>query len=64
MVKCYRCPYTNKSKRKYGYTIHCGLEPTNMDVTYYCSEKHKDEDNDLCPFINGKEFLKNKEDKK
>ena len=46
---------SSKSKRKYGYTIHCNLEPTNMDVTYYCSEKHKDEDNDLCPLINRKE---------
>lgn len=23
-----------------------------MDVTYYCFEKHKDEDNELCPFVN------------
>ena len=51
MIKCYRCPYTNKIKRKYGYTIHCGLESTNMAITYYCSEKHKDEDNELCPLI-------------
>ena len=52
MAECYRCPYTNKLKRKYGYTIHCNLEPTNMDVTYYCSEKHKGKDNKLCPFVN------------
>ena len=39
-------------KRKYGSTIHCNLEPTNMDVTYYCFEEHKNENNELCPFVN------------
>lgn len=52
MAECYRCPYTSRSKRKYGSTIHCNLEPTNMDVTYYCFEKHKNENNELCPFVN------------
>ena len=52
MAECYRCPYTSKSKRKYGYTIRCNLEPTNMDVTYYCYEKYKNENNELCPFVN------------
>lgn len=52
MAECHRCPYTSRSKRKYGSTIHCNLEPTNMDVTYFCFVKHKDEDNELCPFVN------------
>ena len=52
MAECYRCPYTTKSQRKYGATIHCNLEPTNMDVTYFCFENRKDEDNKLCPFVN------------
>ena len=52
MAECYRCPYTSRIERKYGSTIHCNLEPTNMDVTYYCFEKHKNENNELCPFVN------------
>ena len=52
MAECYRCPYTSRFKRKYGSTIHCNLEPTNMDVTYYCFEEHKNENNELCPFMN------------
>ena len=23
-----------------------------MDITYYCFEKHKDENNELCPLVN------------
>jgi hypothetical protein len=52
MAECYRCPYTEKIKRKYGSTIHCILEPSNLDVTYFCSYKHKTEENALCPFVN------------
>lgn len=52
MAECYRCPYTTKIPRKYGVTTHCNLEPTNMDVSYFCRDKHKDEDNALCSFVN------------
>lgn len=52
MAECHRCPYASLTNRTYGATNHCTLEPTNMDVTYYCFEKHKDEDNMLCPFVN------------
>lgn len=52
MAECYRCPYTKKIERKYGSTIHCRLEPTNLDVTYFCNYKHKTEENTLCPFAN------------
>lgn len=51
MAECYRCPYTTKVERKYGVTTHCNLEPTNMDVTYYCTDRHKDKTNSLCPFV-------------
>lgn len=51
MAECYRCPYTTKVERKFGSTTHCNLEITEMDVTYYCSDKHKDENNSLCPFV-------------
>lgn len=52
MAECHRCPYTTEIERAYGYTVHCNLEPTNMDVSYYCREIHHDETNKLCPFIN------------
>lgn len=52
MAECYRCPYTTKVKRKYGFTVHCNLEPTNMDVTYHCYDRHREEPNNLCPFTN------------
>ena len=52
MAECYRCPYTTKTQRKFGVTTSCNLEPTNMDVTYYCHEMYKDKDNELCPFVN------------
>lgn len=52
MAECYRCPYTIKKERKFGATIHCSLEPSHFDVTYYCHEKHKEENNLLCPFAN------------
>ncbi|AXF52452.1 MAG: hypothetical protein [Caudoviricetes sp.] len=52
MAYCKKCPYTTKIKRKYGETIHCKLEPTNMDVSYYCSDKRDNEENLLCPFLN------------
>ena len=51
MAECYRCPYTDKVQRKFGVTTHCKLEPTNMDVSFYCHERHKDRENTLCPFI-------------
>lgn len=51
MAECHRCPYTIVIRRKYGYTVHCTLEPTHMDVTYYCRERHLDETNELCPFV-------------
>lgn len=51
MAECYRCPYTTKRQHKFGTTMHCDLEPTNMDVSYYCMNGHKDENNSLCPFI-------------
>lgn len=56
MAECYRCPYTTKVERKFGSTTHCNLEITEMDVTYYCSDKHKDENNSLCPFVQELEF--------
>lgn len=52
MAECWRCPYTTRTKRVYGYTCSCNLEPTNMDVTYYCRDSHRDEVNNLCPFEN------------
>lgn len=52
MAECWRCSYTGKIQRKFGITTHCNLEPTHMDVSYYCNEKYKDEENSLCPFIN------------
>ena len=52
MAECYRCPYTEKIKRKYGTTTHCRLELTNLDVTYFCNYKHKTEENIFCPFVN------------
>lgn len=52
MAECCRCPYTTEIQRKFGVTTHCNLEPTFMDVSYYCSEKHRDEWNPLCPFEN------------
>ena len=51
MAECYRCPYTKKIRRRFGSTTHCNLEPTNFDVTYYCYDEHKDEENSLCPFV-------------
>ena len=44
MSKCSKCPYTTEVTRTFGVTKHCGLEPTQMDVTYYCSPKHSDEE--------------------
>lgn len=58
MAECYRCPYTTKVERKFGSTTHCNLEITEMDVTYYCSDKHKNENNSLCPFVQELEFQK------
>lgn len=52
MAECYRCPYTTTTKKKYGSITTCNLTPTNMDVSYYCREKHLNEDNDFCPFVN------------
>ena len=52
MAECHRCPYASLTNRTYGATIHCTLEPTNMDVTYFCLRKHKDENNELCPLVN------------
>ena len=51
MAECYRCPYTTRVERKYGFTTHCDLEPTKMDVTYYCMNENKDKNNSLCPFV-------------
>lgn len=31
---CQSCPYTVTKQRKYGQTIHCTLEPTEMDITH------------------------------
>lgn len=52
MAECWRCPYTYDIRRRFGTTVHCNLELANMDVTYYCNEKRKNEENLLCPFIN------------
>lgn len=52
MSKCYKCPYITEVTKKFGVTKRCNLEPTQMDVTYYCSPKHSDEENMLCPFVN------------
>lgn len=51
MSNCFSCPYKYAVQRKFGETYHCNLEPTNMDVSYFCRDKHKDEQNTLCPFI-------------
>ena len=42
MAECHRCPYTSRSKRKYGSFI----------VIQSQFEKHKDENNELCPLVN------------
>lgn len=52
MAECCRCPYKIETDRKYGKTYSCSLERTNMDVTYFCRDKHKNEDNGSCPFVN------------
>ena len=52
MAECHRCPYASLTNRTHGATVHCTLDPTDMDVTYFCFVKHKDEDNKLCPFVN------------
>ena len=51
MAECYRCPYATKIERKYGFTTRCDLEPTKMDVTYYCMDDNKDKNNSLCQFV-------------
>ena len=51
MSKCSKCPYTTEVTRKFGVTKHCNLEPTQMDVTYYCSPKHSDEENTRFPGV-------------
>lgn len=48
-MKCWKCPYTHKIERRYGVTVHCNLEPTEMDITYHV---HRKTNNILCPFIN------------
>lgn len=51
MAECWRCPHTEKVQRKFGITTHCSLKPTYMDVSYFCHEKYKNEENSLCPFV-------------
>lgn len=52
MSKCSKCPYATEVTRTFGVTKHCNLAASQMDVTYYCSPKHSDEENMLCPFVN------------
>ena len=51
MSECFKCPYTTEVSRTFGVTKHCGLEPTQMDVIYYCSPKHSDEENTRFPGV-------------
>lgn len=52
MPNCFDCVYKYKKNRRFKITYHCILEPTNMDVSYFCRDKHRKERNRLCPFIN------------
>lgn len=45
MSKCYKCPYTTEVTRTFGVTKHCNLAASQIDVAYYCSPKHSDEEN-------------------
>ena len=44
-LECKSCPYTAVYPRKYGFTIHCKLEPTLMDVTHVNGRSL------LCPLL-------------
>lgn len=39
-MNCKDCKDTYKVQRKHGVTTHCNLEPTHMDVSYYCLPGH------------------------
>ena len=54
MANCWNCPHIEKIQRKFGVTTHCLLEPTHMDVSYYCYDKYKDEENTFCPLLKKK----------
>ena len=45
LFECIRCPYTVTKERKYGYTLHCKIEPTLMDVTHVKGRSS------LCPLL-------------
>lgn len=49
---CATCPYTYEVQRKFGYTKHCKMEPTHMDIS------HVDGRSLLCPLRpeNGRGF--------
>ena len=57
MAECYRCPYTTKKQHKFGTTTHCNLEPTKMDVSYYCMDEHKDENKVFSHFSRREDAL-------
>lgn len=42
---CKECKNTFEVQRKYGKTIHCGKEPTKMDVTHVKGRSL------LCPLL-------------
>ena len=50
MAHCINCPYKYKSHRKFGTVYRCLIESTEMNITYYTREKHKDEEMILCTF--------------
>lgn len=52
MPNCFECLYKCKKPRNFGNSYHCILEPTNMDVSYFCQDRHREETNTLCPFLN------------
>ena len=43
---CKECPHTIQHKRKFGFTTHCLLEPTHMDVTFVNGRSL------FCPLVN------------
>ena len=43
--ECIRCPYTATVQRKHGYTLHCKLDSTLMDVTHVKGRSI------LCPLL-------------
>ena len=44
-LECKSCPHTFEQQHKFGCTIHCVLEPTQMDVTHVKGKSL------LCPLL-------------